>query len=177
MPVGGLEKFKAIGVDPGHLMAAYAPHTWVSALAVSCELLFPGLPASEAHRRLGNLYMEGFANTLMGKALFVLGRTIGAARMLPRMTRNFRTANNFIDTQLVRLDERTWRLEVLTQPAALPSLKLGSTAPPAFIQGLLEVMLRLGGHRDIEVTIAEVDEGAQRSTFLLRFDASQARAS
>lgn len=139
MPAGAVERLKAVGFDP-------------------TEFLFPGMLAVEAHRHLGVLYMEGFEKTFVGKATFVLGRAIGTRRMMPRMTRNFRSSNNFLDTTIVEQGDGTWGMTVTTHPEARAVLEGQAAISAAFTQGIMQAMLGAMHHRNIEVKVLSVDE-------------------
>lgn len=170
MPEGAVERLKAVGFDPTKpIQAAYPALVWLKTLRVATELLFPGLSAIEAHRRLGVLYMEGFEKTFVGKATFVLGRAIGTRRMMPRMTRNFRSSNNFLDTTIVEQADGSWSMTVTTHPAALEVLEGQAAISAAFTQGIMQAMLGAMHHRNIEVKVLSVDEACAEMKLSVRF--------
>jgi uncharacterized protein (TIGR02265 family) len=114
--------------------------------------------------------MEGFEKTFMGKATFVLGRAIGTRRMMPRMTRNFRSSNNFLDTVAAEQADGSWALTVTTHPDARAVIGGQTAISAAFTQGILQAMLTAMGHKRIDVTVLSVDEGTAEMRLSLRYD-------
>src|SRR6185369_5530629 len=49
---------------------------------------------------LGNAFMDGFERTLIGKAMITAVRFMGPKRTLAKMTTNFRSSNNCMQTEL-----------------------------------------------------------------------------
>jgi uncharacterized protein (TIGR02265 family) len=171
MPPGAVEKLKAVGFDPTRpVQAAYPAEVWMETLRVVAEMLYPGEPAEQAHRNVGRLYMEGFARTLVGKAIFGLGSTIGTRRMLPRMTRNFRTANNYIDTELEELGEGDWRMTIIPHAETGPALRARAKLSAAFIQGMMQAIFEQQGHEP-DVSVERFDPERGVSVLRLKFSA------
>jgi len=172
MPPGAVEKLKAVGFDPTRpVQAAYPAEVWMETLRVVAEMLYPGEPTEQAHRKVGRLYMEGFARTLVGKAIFGLGSTIGTRRMLPRMTRNFRTANNYIDTELAELGEGDWRMKIIPHAEAGPALRARAKLSAAFIQGMMQAIFEQHGHEP-DVSVEHFDPERGVSVLRLKFGAA-----
>ena len=171
MPLGAIEKLKAVGFDPTRpVQAAYPAEVWMETLRVVAEMLYPGEPTEEAHRNVGRLYMEGFARTLVGKAIFGLGSAIGTRRMLPRMTRNIRTANNYIDTDLKELGVGDWQMTIIPHPEAGPAVRARAKLSAAFIQGMMQAIFEQRGHEpDVRVEQFDPDRGV--SVLRLKFSA------
>jgi uncharacterized protein (TIGR02265 family) len=94
-------KVASLGVPlEGKLLPAYAAETWAACVKVIAGDLFPAADPVEAQRRLAHRTVEQFAASLVGKALFSLARLMGRERTLQRMTQNFRTGSNFVETRL-----------------------------------------------------------------------------
>jgi uncharacterized protein (TIGR02265 family) len=172
MPPDVVGKLKAVGFDPTKpCQAAYPAEVWMETLRVVSETLFPCEPAEEGHRKLGRLYMEGFEKTLLGKAVFTLGHAIGPRRMLPRMTRNFRTANNFLDTDLKELAAGDWRMTVLTNPEAGAALRARTRLSAAFVQGLMQAILEARSSARADVSVEQCDPDRGQTVLRLKFGA------
>lgn len=134
---------ESVHVDlDGALMPAYPAEVWPQTLRLVAAELFPGEEPDEALRKLGHANARGFMNTLVGNALVALLKILGPHRTLERMTRNFRTGNNFMETRLTKVgaaDYRIWVSEV--------------QGMPTFLQGVFETALSIVGAKDLVVKI------------------------
>jgi uncharacterized protein (TIGR02265 family) len=84
----------------------------------------------------------------MGSALLALLKVIGPRRMLERLTRNFRAANNFTVGTLTSLAPNHHRLHI------------NFTARPGFYLGVIESGCQRSGAIGLSVTALETkDEG------------------
>jgi uncharacterized protein (TIGR02265 family) len=133
--------FKAAGIDLlGKLQPAYERAAWLQASRLAGELLFPGKPVAEQQHLLGQRFMNGFAETLVGKALATMMRVVGPRRSLDRIQRNFRMGNNFTEATLHEIELRVC------------DLWISPVAYPEFYQGLVEAGLTLAGGKSVEAT-------------------------
>ncbi len=113
------ERLLRLGVNvEGRLAPAYPRETWEQILIVAREEVFPDEPVEVGMRELGRLVVDGFAATLVGKALRSLVRVIGPMRTLERMTRNLRAAGNYNETRVTPRGPRA--CEILDQRGAHP---------------------------------------------------------
>lgn len=92
---------------------------------------------------VGRLFMLGYEKTLVGQALIAVLRVLGPKRMLDRMTRNFRTANNYTEVvvEAVTATQHTVRITHVTRPGL-------------FI-GLLEKGLTYAGAKNLSVKLID----------------------
>lgn len=90
---------------------------------------FPQLPEFERYSQLGRLFMHGYARTSVGSALLSLLRVVGPERAVQRMTRNFRTANDFTE------------VEVLPLASTGALLRVRHVERPGFVHGVLAAAL------------------------------------
>jgi uncharacterized protein (TIGR02265 family) len=130
-----------LGIDLERLKPAYPNDAVVSSIRLSGEALFPGKPEPEALREMGKLFMKGFAETLIGRAMVQFMRVIGPRRSLQRMERNFRTGGNYIETRFTSLGERkaqVWFNDV--------------SGIPDFYAGIIERGGQFAGARALQVT-------------------------
>lgn len=125
-----VEQLRALGVDPtGPLEAAYPAATWAACASHIARELFPGQDLQDAARQLARLTVDHYARDLIGRAMFALLRVIGAERTTMRMTRNFRSGSNFIETRLVRVKDAPVTHELWINDVS---------GMPGFYAGLLE---------------------------------------
>lgn len=124
----------------GPLLAAYPFPAWMSFLRIAAEELYPELPLDAGTRQLGLLYMQGYRETLMGRAVLSLLRVLGPRRALQRATHNFRSGNNYTQT---RLSERA--------PGRY-ALWVNEVGPyPGFTAGIIHAGLEVAGARGVRV--------------------------
>jgi uncharacterized protein (TIGR02265 family) len=92
---------KAIGLDLRKpLEPAYPLDTWFAVMRFGARLIAPGLPEPEQLEQLGRRFIDGYEQTLVGRALLASMRVLGPRRTLERMSRNFRSGNNYTETRL-----------------------------------------------------------------------------
>lgn len=138
-------KFRAHGVDFDRpLQSAYPLTTWVQSLEVACELLLPGRPRDEQTYLVGRRIVLGFAETMVGKALFALLRIQGPHRGLMRMARNLRMSNNYSESSLEKtgVGYRLW---------------VNKVNFPHYYRGVFEAGLESVGAKDIAVKLLQHD--------------------
>lgn len=102
-------RMKAVGFDPdAKLLPAYPAEQWAGVVTILCEEIYPGLAAAEAQRRLAIRTVEKFAQSMIGAAMFTVATLLGPDRTVRRMTRNFRTGSNFIETTCIEVAPHTF---------------------------------------------------------------------
>jgi uncharacterized protein (TIGR02265 family) len=91
------DTYRSLGLDLGRpLLPAYEYRIWRACLVAQREAVFPGVAVAEASFRQGVRYMDAyFERTVIGGAMLLALRAIGVRRALERMSRNFRSGNNF----------------------------------------------------------------------------------
>ena len=144
------QRFAALGVDPDkRLEPAYTREKWLELIRLACELTAPGQDVEVATRALGRRFMEGYGQTLVGKAMLTMLRVIGPRRALDRMSKNFRTGNNFSQTKL-------------SQPSpGVYELWCSHVTIAGWYQGIIEGGLTLSGAREVKATLVRREnEGA-----------------
>lgn len=103
------DRMKAIGFDSeARLLPAYPAEQWAGVVKILGEELYPGHVAAEAHRRLAIRTVEVFAQSMIGGAMFTVANLLGPDRTVRRMTRNFRTGANFIETSCTEVSPHTF---------------------------------------------------------------------
>jgi uncharacterized protein (TIGR02265 family) len=106
-----IDRLRDVGLDlKGKRKPGYTLEEWRAILRVTREELFPGLAAAIGYRRLGELFIDGYMQTVLGSAVAGLLRLLGPKRTLVRATQNFRSANNYTETKLTELGPNHFEL-------------------------------------------------------------------
>ena len=133
----------ALGVDPSRpLLPAYPVETYTALIDFITGQLWPGLSRDEAGYELGRAFMRSYRETLMGKAVFSVTKVLGPHRTLERMSRNFRSANNYTETRLRKVVPSTYELW------------FNYALRTAYFRGLLSEGLERAGAKGLSVTLA-----------------------
>lgn len=93
------EAIAKAGVDVTKLEPAYPAEAVEQACLAVLPFVFPGVSEDEGLFELGRTFMRGYSSTVMGSAMVGVMKVIGARRSLERMTKNFRTGGNYIETK------------------------------------------------------------------------------
>jgi uncharacterized protein (TIGR02265 family) len=137
------------GIDPrGKLLAGYPYTVWYAAIRILAEEHHQRLAYPDGVREVGRAFMRGYFDTALGGAILAVLRILGPLRSLKRMSRNFRTGNNFSETWTYEDGPGNVRLEVNDCIADRPE----------FIQGLIEVGLESVGAKDSSVEVLSVHD-------------------
>lgn len=137
-------ELKRRGVDPDQrLLPAYPLEQFVAVLDFAGARLTPHVAADEQTRLLGRRFMDGYQDTMIGRAMVAAMRVIGPWRTLERLTHKFRTGNNFSDTRLSRLGPTE------------AELWCNQVTRPGWYSGVVGRGLELAGAKDVVVTIIE----------------------
>ena len=105
---------------------------------------------------LGARAVDVFAESVMGSAMFGLLRVIGPMRTIGRMTKNFRTGANYIDTRATQMG-----------PSAFDIWFNEVNGMDGFYRGMLESGLRHVGAKGlkVDVTACDTHECAYRASW------------
>ncbi|MFO0598725.1 MAG: DUF2378 family protein [Myxococcaceae bacterium] len=96
-------KLKDLGVDLDALQPAYPHQVFLAAVSAAAAAWYPTEPADQAWFKIGVRNLEGFYATFLGRPLFALLKVLGPRRTAARMSRNFRSANNYSESKLVEV--------------------------------------------------------------------------
>ncbi|MBS1151723.1 MAG: hypothetical protein H6Q89_3421 [Myxococcaceae bacterium] len=106
-------RMKTLGFDSeAKLLPAYPSTLWAGVVKILGEEIYPGLTPFEAHRRLAIRTVEVYAQSVIGGAMFTVANLLGPDRTVRRMTRNFRTGSNFVETTCNELSPHTYEIGV-----------------------------------------------------------------
>ncbi len=105
-------KLRARGLDVSRLPPAMPIEEWTTHLEFIREYLYPGMEREDAHRLMGRCFIDGWKKGLIGSAMAQLLKLVGPARCLPKLTRTFRTSNNYSSAQTELLSPNSARVIV-----------------------------------------------------------------
>lgn len=144
------DELKRLGIDTAKpLLPAYPVDVLREALLLGAKKLNPSLSDHDALVALGRRYVEGYGETLVGKALRTAIRLIGPKRTLERLAKQFRTANNYSETKVTQ------------QAPGRALLWCNDVSHPAWYEGLIAGTLEVTGATSVTVTLSRHDaEGA-----------------
>ena len=80
---------KALGVDVERLLPQYPLRVWREAIAVARRHFFPAQTQQQADRLLGRLFIQGFLDTMVGRAMGMAASIVDPAFMLEKIHRGF----------------------------------------------------------------------------------------
>jgi uncharacterized protein (TIGR02265 family) len=140
------ERLKAAGLDLERIRPAYLLSDYDTFMEIAAEEVFAGMPTPDAFRKIGELIVKGYQQTVIGRALFGVLRLLSARRFLDRMTHSLRSGNNYMKTRFTEVGPN--RFEVWLNEAG---------RHPEGPQGLIAEALRAAGHRGVVVEIKHFD--------------------
>ena len=141
------QRLRQAGLDLDHkLRPAYPFDAWMTFLRITAEELYPGVPLEEGAFHIGEACIDGFRETMLGRAVLSLLRVLGPKRALMRATQNFRAGNNYTESRLKELSPRQFELWMN---------EVGSL--PTFTAGIIHAGLRTAGADHIRVELSGYD--------------------
>ncbi|WNG13350.1 DUF2378 family protein [Cystobacter fuscus] len=148
VPASLKEKLRAAGVDLDKpLLPAYPIKTWSQCVALSAPVAFPNELPSVAWHKLGERMIDGYQETMIGRAMFASLRLLGPRRMLQRAKRSFRSGNNYTEVQFTDVSETEMDLWFNETDEVLRH----------FTAGLVMAGMRMGGAELPRVGILHTD--------------------
>lgn len=143
------QRLRDEGFDRQRLQPAYEQAKCDRFSEIIAQELFPDLPVGHAWRRIGQLQLQGFLTTAIGRASFQFLALLSVERILGRLTHSWRGANNFIETRTVAVAPGTF--EVSVRPAG---------PHPELQQGILEQGFIAARHPEVKVGLLRLDGDA-----------------
>lgn len=128
------------------LRPAYPFDAWMKFLRIAAEELYPFEALSEGAFHIGEACIDGFRETMLGRAVLSLLRVLGPKRALMRATQNFRAGNNYTESRLKELGPRQFELW-MNEVGALPT----------FTAGIVHAGLRTAGAENIRIDLSGYD--------------------
>ncbi|QSQ18743.1 DUF2378 family protein [Pyxidicoccus parkwayensis] len=131
-PTGGFaQSLRDIGYDAEAAQEYYPLAVWRAALGVARRYAFAGEPSEVANRGLGHKYVEGFAQTLVGRIFATAAPLLGTERCLTRLPTYLKAGREDMKMLLEPVQAHEWRIRVV-DPDPLPD----------FVAGVVEGVLR-----------------------------------
>ncbi|PTL79880.1 DUF2378 family protein [Vitiosangium sp. GDMCC 1.1324] len=123
------ERLRQVGLDLDRpLLPAYRAVMWHRCLHIIVEEVYPGLQREEAFRQLAAHHVEGYGQTLVGRALMRLLRLLGPRRTVYQMAQALRASDNYTEVRLTQLGPcsyEMWMNSVLDTPGYAEALFVG----------------------------------------------------
>lgn len=142
-----VSELKSLGVNiEKPFNPAYTVETWAAVINACSRHLYPELSLPDASWQLGRDTVDGFAHTLIGKAIFGMMKIIGPARSLERSMRSYASTNNYTKVELNRTGPTSYDF-TLNEKHTLPQYDMGA----------LEWMLQMCGAKNVTVTLVKQD--------------------
>lgn len=140
-------RWLALGIPlEGKTLPAYPLTAWAAGLDVLRTAYFKDLRPDDGFYALGRAFIDGYFDTRMGAAVLALMKVLGPARVMRKLTNQFRSANNFAVVNVRELG-----------PTAV-ELDMNGGGHPHFTRGLLARGLQVAGAKDISVNLLEGTE-------------------
>ena len=140
------ERLKEGGIDLANLQPAYPRTIFSCCCRIAVDEVYPGLPPEEGLRRLGRRLIEGYAKTMLGRAIVGVFRLIGVRRGLERVTRGFRNGDNYTETRFTL--DGTSRADLWFNQV---------NGQPTFTLGMLEACMEWVGAKGSRVQLLRLD--------------------
>ncbi|WP_338867567.1 DUF2378 family protein [Myxococcus stipitatus] len=131
-PTGAFaQSLRDIGYDAEVFQEYYPLTVWRAALGVARRFVCVGKPLEEANRALGLRYVEGFAQTLVGRIFATAAPLLGTERCLARLPTYLRAGREDMRMGVEAMGLRDWRVRVVDGDPL-----------PDFVAGVVEGVLR-----------------------------------
>lgn len=161
---------KAMGVDFDHLLPAYPLPTWEALMQKVGDALYADVPPERRFRTMGRDFLDGYFETLLGKAIFATARLLGPRRTLERMARNFQSGTNYIACESRPLGDKHIEVTTWMHEKFLDEWRGKPTVMLDYRHGILEQTLQLLGASGAEVACTEVDWQHQLARYEARWN-------
>jgi uncharacterized protein (TIGR02265 family) len=147
IPPSCKERLRQAGLELDRkLRPAYPFDAWMAFLRITAQELYPDEPLEQGAFKIGEACIDGFRETMLGRAVLSLLRVLGPRRALMRATQNFRAGNNYTESRLKELGPHQFELWMN---------EVGSL--PTFTAGILHAGLRTAGAENIRIDLSGYD--------------------
>lgn len=151
------EELARLGVDPRKpLEPAYSLETFRVVVVRLAQVLAPELSEEARIHALGRAFMDAYGHSFVGRAMLAMLSAIGPKRTLARLSRSFRTGNNFSETRVV--DDGPKKASLWCNQVTLPG----------WYEGLISRGLEIAGARNVRVVLIARDDAG--GTFSVAWD-------
>lgn len=160
-----------IGMDMNAPLPAYPLYVGEEAIKVMARALYPELPEKQGWERMGEEWLEGYLQTMLGKAILAMGRTIGLRRVLERMQRNFKTASNYLSAAAVVHGPTDVELRTWIEPPYLDFCSGRESVLLHYRVGILRQAVHEFRARNPDVSIEAWEPATQTARYRIRWEA------
>jgi uncharacterized protein (TIGR02265 family) len=101
---------RAVGFDLKRIEPRYTTQVWHDSLDVARKHVFPGLGPQEGYRALGQLFIEGFFKTIIGKLIAAPLPLVGPSPAIKRLAQVWKAGRKDMEVNPVQESERRWRI-------------------------------------------------------------------
>ncbi|MDY7228500.1 DUF2378 family protein [Hyalangium rubrum] len=141
------QALRDVGLDLSRpLLPAYPMEVLEKCMEVAAQRLYRGVPQEVALRALGELQVDAFTRTLVGRATLAAMRLFSVKMALDRLSRAWRNANNFVQTEVREINRDLYEVWV-NEVGRFPEITLG----------IMSAILKHLGQGKFQVTIAHYD--------------------
>jgi uncharacterized protein (TIGR02265 family) len=110
-PTGAFaEELRSVGVDVQRLEASYSTQVWQRSLEVARRHAAAHLPEAQGYRLLGERFIGGFFDTLVGRMLAVGLPLLGPGKTLQRLTRTWASGQPQLKVEVQQESASSWRV-------------------------------------------------------------------
>ncbi len=149
-------RLREAGLDVAHILPAYPLDVWLKLMVIAADITSPGATKEQAMYDFGRRFLEGYTDTLLGKALLTMIRVLGPKRTLERMTRNFRSGNNYSQTELKPVGEREF------------DLWCNHVNYSEWYRGLISAGVEASGGKNVQISVLKHDSTG--AIFRIKYD-------
>ena len=154
------EQLRQEGLDLDRpLLPAYPLATWMRCVALTAKTMHPDMPEEVAWRMLGERMIDGYRDTMMGRAMLGVLKLLGPKRMLSRAQHGFRTGNNYTEVRVTEVAPNMAEMW-LNEPGHLRYFK----------QGVLLAMGRAASGLTMNVAVAVHQFDDETVTYRISWD-------
>jgi uncharacterized protein (TIGR02265 family) len=141
-------ELRTIGFDLARIQGRYPVSVWRKALDITRRRLFPDRSEERGLRALGNLFIEGYFDTIIGRVISVPMKFMPPERVIQRMPKNWAAARPDVKiTQPVKEAPTRWRVHFHDEQPL-----------PGFFAGVVEGASRRTSRKEgINVTVERVN--------------------
>lgn len=151
------EVLKREGINLDQVQVAYGLDTWLKGIRIIADAMGAEVPPAERYRHLGRSFIHGFVETPIGFAALTAGKVFGVKRTLMRMGRNFKTAANYIDSEVADLGPNEMSIRTFVPEKFLSRMSQQSQLFVEYRQGVLQAVLDvLAVKGEVEIVRADL---------------------
>jgi uncharacterized protein (TIGR02265 family) len=110
-PTGAFaDELRALGVDVKRLEPTYPTAVWQASIEVARRHVAGHLPQDAGYQLLGEKFIGGFFDTLVGKMISIGLPLLGPGKTLQRLARTWASAQPHLKVETLQESEQSWRI-------------------------------------------------------------------